>query len=151
MKLAFELYCSGEYSITSLTAEMARQGLIGWGGKPVVRRNIETMLRNPFYIGKMLICKTLYDAVHEPLITATQFQRVKNVKANRHTKKYTKYKMVYRSILTCADCQKMLTGERQTAHIYHRCHTAAGPNLSIREYLLTHPLRQLILTLQLPS
>jgi DNA invertase Pin-like site-specific DNA recombinase len=149
VKLAFELYCSGEYSITSLTAEMARQGLNGWGGKPVVRRNIETMLRNPFYISKMLICKTLYDAVHQPLITATQFQRVKDVKANRHTKKDTKHKMVYRALLTCADCQKMLTGERQKAHIYYRCHTAACPNLSIREDRLTDQLQESLQTLQI--
>ncbi len=109
--MAFEFYCSGEYSMTSLTNGMARYGLTGWGGRPVVRRNIETMLRNPFYIGKMLICGTLYDAAHEPLISAGQFQRVKDMKAGRSVKKSTKHMMTYRSLLTCADCKKVLTGE----------------------------------------
>ncbi|WP_299771840.1 recombinase family protein [uncultured Tateyamaria sp.] len=142
VKLAFELYCTGEHSITSLTAEMARRGLIGWGGKPVVRRNIETMLRNPFYIGKMLVRGTLYDAVHEPLIKAGQFQRVKDVKAGRHKKKSTKHKMTYRTLLSCADCNKMLTGERQKAHVYYRCHTYNCPSLSIREDRLTDQLQK---------
>ena len=55
VNLAFDLYCSGEYSISSLTDEMARRGLTGFYGQPVVRRNMETMLRNPFYIGKMFV------------------------------------------------------------------------------------------------
>lgn len=149
VKIAFELYCSGEYSISSLTTEMARLGLTGWGGKPVVRRNIEAMLRNPFYIGKMLVCGKLYDAVHEPLITASQFQRVKEVKANRHTKKSTKHQMAYRSLLVCGDCRKTLTGERQKAHIYYRCHTSKCPNLSIREDRLADQLQKRLRVLQI--
>lgn len=62
VRTAFELYCSGDYSITSLTEEMRRLGLTGLAGRPVVRRNIEAILRNAFYCGKMLICGTLYDA-----------------------------------------------------------------------------------------
>lgn len=151
VKLAFELYCSGEYSITSLTTEMAARGLTGWRGKPVVRRNIEAMLRNPFYIGKMLICGTLYDAAHEPLITALQFQRVKGVKAGRNTKKSTKHMMMYRSLVTCADCQKVLTGERQKAHTYYRCHTPGCPSQSIREDRLTEQLEKRLKTLEISS
>ena len=151
VKLAFELYCSGEHSITSLTKEMAARGLTGWRGKPVVRRNIEAMLRNPFYIGKMLICDTLYDAVHKPLITASQFQRVKEVKAGRKTKKNTKHMMMYRSLLTCADCQKTLTGERQKTHIYYRCHTPGCPGRSIREDRLTEQLEKRLKTLEISS
>ncbi|WP_299919346.1 recombinase family protein [uncultured Roseobacter sp.] len=149
VKLAFELYCSGEYSITSLTTEMARKGLTGWGGRPVVRRNIETMLRNPFYIGKMLICGTLYDAAHEPLISAGQFQQVKDVKAGRSVKKSTKHMMAFRSLIICADCKKILTGERQKAHIYYRCHTVGCPSLSIREDRLSEQLQKRLQHLQI--
>ena len=151
VKMAFELYCSGEYSITSLTDEMARHGLTGWGGKPVVRRNIEAMLRNPFYIGKMIICGTLYDAVHTPLISAAQFQRVKEIKAGRHQKKSTKHRMTYRALLTCADCKKKLTGERQKAHTYYRCHTKGCPSLSVREDRLTEQLLKHLTALQIAA
>ncbi|WP_415404133.1 recombinase family protein [Tateyamaria sp. SN3-11] len=149
--LAFDLYCSGEYSITSLTTEMAGRGLTGWRGKPVVRRNIESMLRNPFYIGKMLICDRLYDAAHKPLITASQFQRVKEVKAGRNTKKSTKHMMMYRSLVTCYDCHKVLTGERQKAHTYYRCHTPGCPSRSIREDRLTKQLEKRLKTLEISS
>lgn len=149
VKIAFELYCSGEYSITSLTAEMARLGLTGWSGQPVVRRNVETMLRNPFYIGKMLIRGSLYDAVHEPLISVNQFQRVKDVKAARHQKKDTKLTMAYRGLIHCSDCGKVLTGERQKAHTYYRCHTSDCPNLTVREDRLTEQLQKRLRRLQI--
>ena len=151
VKLAFELYCSGEYSITSLTTEMARQGLTGWRGKPVVRRNIEAVLRNPFYIGKMLISGTLYDAVHEPLITANQFKRVGEVKARWHQKRDTRHQMPYRMLLTCAACKATLTGERQKDHVYYRCHTSGCRNGSIREDRLTEQLQKRIGAIQFAS
>ncbi|MEO9514534.1 MAG: recombinase family protein [Rhizobiaceae bacterium] len=140
VKLAFELYCSGEYSITSLSKEMRRLGLTGWYGKPVSRSNIETILRNPFFMGKMLIRGTFYDATHEPLITASQFQRVKDVKAGRHRKKTTKHQMALRSLLICADCKTLLTGERQKAHTYYRCHTSGCPKLKAVFAVYSNPL-----------
>lgn len=133
VKLAFELYCSGEYSITSLTKEMASRGLKGLADRPVVRRNIETMLRNPFYIGKMLVCEKLYDGAHEPLITAAQFQQVNAVKNKRTQKKSTKHKLLFRCLVHCADCGRTLTGERQKTHIYYRCHTSNCASGTIRE------------------
>lgn len=149
VKLAFELYCSGEYSITSLTREMRRLGLTGWYAKPVSRSNIETILRNPFFMGKMLVRGTLYDATHEPLITASQFQRVKEVKAGRHRKKKTKHQMAFRSLLTCADCKTLLTGERQKAHIYYRCHVSGCPALSVREDRLIEQIKTRLKALQI--
>lgn len=151
VKLAFELYGSGEYSITSLTTEMASRGLIGLGGRPVVRRNIETMLRNPFYIGKMLVCGKLYDGAHEPLITAAQFQQVKTVKKNRTQKKSTKHFMLFRGLLHCADCGRMLTGERQKSHIYYRCHTTNCCHGTIREDRLKSEMERQLRQLQISS
>lgn len=151
VRQAFDLYCTGEYSITSLSEEMARHGLTGLAGRPVVRRNIETMLRNPFYIGKMLVCGRLYDGAHEPLISAAQFQRVKQIKAQRAQKKTTKHQRTYRGLLTCADCGKTLTGEVQKSHIYYRCHTKNCPSGSIREDRLEAQLVSRLARLQLSS
>ncbi|MEM9229308.1 MAG: recombinase zinc beta ribbon domain-containing protein [Pseudomonadota bacterium] len=133
VKAAFDLYCSGEYSITSLTEEMARRGLTGWSGRPVVRRNIETMIGNPFYVGKLLVCGKLYDGAHQTLITAVQFRQVKQIKAARTQKKNSKHERKYRGLLTCADCGKTLTGETQKTHTYYRCHTSKCSNGTIRE------------------
>lgn len=148
---AFELYCSGEYSITSLTVEMQRRGLTGFSGQPVVRRNIETMLRNPFYMGKILLKGVLYDGAHAPLISARQFQRLKEIKSQRTQKKSTTHGMQYRGLLHCGLCSRVLTGERQKAHCYYRCHTKNCTTRSIREDMLTTALLRRLKRLSLTN
>lgn len=139
---AFDLYCSGDYSITSLTIEMQRRGLTGFAGQPVTRRNIETMLRNPFYMGKILLKGVLYDGAHESLIATREFRHVQEIKAQRTQKKSTKHSMLYRGLVHCGLCGRVLTGERQKAHCYYRCHTKGCPTCSIREDTLNTTLRR---------
>lgn len=129
----FQLYLSRDYSISSLTEEMRRRGLKGVGGQLVCRRNIETILRNPFYCGKMRICGQLYPASHEPLITTAEFRHVQAIKAERYGKKATRHGFLFRGLFRCAECAGVLTGERQKQHAYYRCHTKGCPAATIRE------------------
>ena len=145
----FELYCSGEYSITSLTDEMRRRGLKGYGDRPVVRRNVETILRNPFYAGRMQVGGKLYPGRHEPLISAAEFQRVAVIKAGRFEKKATKHGLLFRGLIHCADCGKILTGERQKRHVYYRCHTTGCRNGTLREDRLEAQLLAILERLQI--
>lgn len=150
VRLAFELYGTGEYSLTSLTEEMRRRGLKGYGDRPVVRRNIDTMLRNPFYCGQMLVGGKLYPGAHEPLVSVAAFQRIAAVKAGRTQKKSTKHTFLYRGLLHCAACGGVLSGERQKTHCYYRCHTRGCGEGTIREDRLTEQvvaaLRQLTIS-----
>jgi len=145
----FELYCSGDYSITSLTEEMQRRGLKGVGERPVVRRNIESILRNPFYCGKMLVRGKLYDGAHEPLISTAQYRRVAAIKAQRFVKKSTKHELFFRGLFTCGACGQVLTGERQKAHVYYRCHTPRCGRGAIREDRLEETLREKLARLEI--
>lgn len=149
VRQVFELYCSGDYSITSLTDEMRRRGLKGFGDRLVVRRNIESILRNPFYCGKMLIRGKLYDGSHEPLVTVLKFRRVAAIKAQRFAKKSTKHEMVFRGLFTCGACSQTLTGERQKAHTYYRCHTPKCGRGAIREDRLEQAVREKLADLEI--
>jgi site-specific DNA recombinase len=133
VKQLFKLYLTRDYSIVSLTAEMRRRGLSGYGGQPVVKRNVEAILRNPFYCGKMRVCGKLYPGNHKPLISAAVFRRVQAIKKERYGKKSTRHNFLFRGLFRCAGCQGMLTGERQKGHAYYRCHTKGCPAKTIRE------------------
>ncbi|WP_104017830.1 recombinase family protein [Roseovarius nitratireducens] len=149
VKKLFELYASGEYSITSLTEEMRRRGLTGYGARPAVRRNIETILRNPFYCGKMRIAGKLYPGIHEPLISAARFRRVQAIKKSRHVKKSTRHRLLFRGLFHCAACHGLLSGERQKAHIYYRCHSRGCAAKTIREDRLEHSLIAILRRIQI--
>lgn len=145
----FELYCSGDYSITSLTEEMRRRGLKGFGDRPVVRRNIESILRNPFYCGKMLIRGKLYDGAHEPLISTTQFRRIAAIKAKRYAKKSTKHEMLFRGLFNCGACGQILTGEHQKTYTYYRCHTPGCGRGAIRQDRLDQAVHKKLASLEI--
>ncbi len=142
VRTVFELYCSGEYSITSLTAEMQRRGLKGYGDRLVVRRNVDAILNNPYYCGKMKGGGKLYDGKHDPLISTAQFRRVAEVKAGRVQKKATKHRLLFQRLLRCGKCQRLLTGEIQKAHVYYRCHTKGCQQRSAREDHVEEQLRR---------
>ncbi|HFD86328.1 MAG TPA: recombinase family protein, partial [Gammaproteobacteria bacterium] len=51
IKLMFDLYNSGQYSYRSLQAEINQRGLRNHANSPISLTGIETILKNPFYIG----------------------------------------------------------------------------------------------------
>lgn len=125
IKKAFDLYASGEHSITTLHAEMRRSGLVNHEGNPVSRHTIEAILRNPFYAGLIHIRRTgeNFDGIHEPLISLRQFQLVQRLKEGKYGKKVTRHDFQYRGVFSCGTCGRSMTAERQKAHVYYRCHT----------------------------
>lgn len=66
--LAFELYDSGNYSISTLANELKNQGLTSVVGKPLSKSYVHQMLRDKFYVGIMTWCGVEYAGSYEPLI-----------------------------------------------------------------------------------
>ncbi|WP_417519707.1 recombinase family protein [Minwuia sp.] len=132
---AFQLYATGEYSLPSLTDEMALRGLRNGGGKPVSRHCIERMLDNPFYHGICLLRDTgeAFQGIHEPLISTALFEQVQLVRSNRTKKKVTKHNHRFRGLFECAICRTSMVPELQKAHVYYRCHTKGCPTPIMRE------------------
>ncbi|GAB5445474.1 recombinase family protein [Gymnodinialimonas sp.] len=136
VKEVFDRYLTGDYSITSLTDVMRERGLTGYYNQPLVRRNVEQILRNPYYCGQLKCSRGVFDGAHKPLITVATFQKVQKIKASKSTKKATKHSYLFRNLINCSACGRILTGERQKAHIYYRCHTKGCPEKSYREDVL---------------
>lgn len=136
VKEVFDRYLTGDYSITSLTEVMRERGLTGYYNQPLVRRNVERILNTPYYCGQLKCRRGVFDGAHKPLISVATFQAVQKVKASKHTKKKTKHGYLFRNLITCGACGRILTGERQKAHIYYRCHSKGCPEKSYREDVL---------------
>jgi site-specific DNA recombinase len=82
---AFEAYSTGEYSIRSLTEELAARGVgSGWGsrrGKPLANSYVHRLLTNRYYLGYVTFQGTEYPGRHQPLISQSLFDRVQEVLA----------------------------------------------------------------------
>ena len=151
VRLAFKLYASGQHSLRSLRAELTRRGLRNAHGKPLTKGGIETVLNNPFYCGIIHIKRTgaIYKGVHEPLISASLFEAVQQVKLGKSGKKVTRHNHLYRGLFRCAQCAAAMTPERQKGHVYYRCQTQLCPTKCVREEELEIAIREALSCVQL--
>jgi site-specific DNA recombinase len=118
----FEMYASGRYSLTTL-----RKALLVETGVKINRAYLETILKNPFYIGRFLWRGVEYKGVHAPLISVELFQRVRDVFCGRNKPKYRKHQFAFAGLLQCAFDGCTVTTERQKArYIYYRCSHGRG-------------------------
>lgn len=128
---AFVRYATGAYTLRSLATELALQGLVGNKGAPLSATAISRVLRNPFYVGKLVVSGIEYPGIHQPLIEQETYDAVQRQLADRAHRKRTRHAFLYRRQLICRTCRRCLTGERQKQHIYYRCHRCTG--ISVRE------------------
>jgi len=146
VKQAFELYGSGSHSIRTLVSEMRKHGLRTHSGKPLNKSGIEKMLRNPFYCGIIRVQKTgeTFRGAHEPIITATLFERVQDIKSGKKVKKFTRHNHLFRGLFRCQHCSHALIGEIQKGRVYYRCQTSACITKTIREDLVDEAVVKLL-------
>src|SRR5208283_4186044 len=116
IKRAFELYATGRESLTTL-----RKVILENHGLRVSRAYLETILKNPFYIGQFVWRGVTYDGTHVPLISLDLFQRVQDTFAGRNKPKYRKHEFAFAGLLSCAHDGCTVTTELQKGrYIYYR-------------------------------
>jgi site-specific DNA recombinase len=110
MEAAFRLYASGDYSIESLADELTTRGLRTRPGRfpagPVSTSKLNTLLRDPYYIGFVTHKGELIRGRHEPLIDQDLFDRVQTVLNSRSGSGARQYRHHHylKGSLWCGQC-----------------------------------------------
>jgi site-specific DNA recombinase len=115
VKLAFELFASGEYSITTITALISDLGLRTRGtpkrpSAPLSRSMVHRMLRDDYYIGVVTRQGVKREGRHEAIINPAVFEQVQAIltahkASGDRSHKHTHY--LTRSVY-CGTCRKRL-------------------------------------------
>ncbi len=123
VKLMFERYATGLYSITTLSDLMTKDGLTSREGKMVSRKCVEVALKNPIYYGDFAWKGRLYKGRFEPIVTKDLWDRAnKQLRRNNHPEQQRKHYFAFSGLLTCARCGSMITGEiKKGRYVYYRC------------------------------
>ena len=151
VKKLFELYATGQYSLRSLPAEIARRGLHSPNGRPISKNGLERILRNPFYCGLIKITRggATYPGIHERLISANLFEVVRSVRTGRISKAVTRHQYLFHGLFTCALCGTAMVAERQKGHVYYRCHTKTCDTKTVREEAIEEAVTSALLRVRL--
>jgi hypothetical protein len=73
----FELYATGDYSLSALRTKAREIGLTHrLGNRPMTKSEIHRMLQNPIYTGDFRWLGKIHHGSHTPLISHDTFERV---------------------------------------------------------------------------
>ena len=170
VRKAFGMYAENKYRQEDVANFLFKNGIqtratkrwMGDGGRPLKKDRIKAMLSNIFYFGHFKYADEFYEGKHQPLIDKKLFDRVQFVlKLRGKVRKIKNEPQVYCSLLSCGECDSMITAEEKTKHqkngnkhhyIYYRCTKKKGKcsQLYIREEVLNSQLSALLTKLVMP-
>ena len=138
VKLVFELYSKGNYSLYSLANEMRQRGLRKKNGGDLNFKAIGNILNNPFYYGVIHVKKTgeNYAGNHEPLVSKALYDRVQDLLSGRRRRGAVDHKYPYSRTFRCRGCEYSLIGEKQKKYVYYRCHTVTCDNKCVNQTII---------------
>ena len=124
----FDLYSTGEYSISSLHQEALKLGLrYKKSRNPCCRSVIEKILKNPIYMGQIRWNGKVYQGNHVPLISAGLFDEVQEKLRDVRKPKMNSRDFAFKGVLTCGYCGCAITAEMHKGkYIYYRCTNGKG-------------------------
>ncbi len=134
LQWAFEELSLGQNTVVEIWRQAKAKGLT------CSKNNFWHALRNPVYIGKIVIPKLkdeesyTVDGLHDALIRPSVFYKVQDVLVGRKrklkTKVVTQDMLALKGFVTCPKCGKVLTGSAskgRTAHYhYYHCNATCG-------------------------
>ena len=122
IKMMFELYASGAYTLDALRVATAEAGLRTEKNKVLSLSQHQHILKCPFYYGTFVLLGEMHEASHEPLVTKALFDTVQAAMLRRSKPNVMRLKpYVYRGLFRCASCGCTITMETQKGHNYLRC------------------------------
>jgi site-specific DNA recombinase len=148
----FELYATGQYSLTKVRDRIDAEGLKSRTGKRLSRSMIERTLKNPFYYGEFVWKGDRYEGIHEPLISQELFEKVQNELRRNGKPKSRKGTFAFAGLLRCGRCGCQITAEiKKEKYVYYHCTGAKGKCTQpyVREEVLDEKLAEIVRAVQI--
>lgn len=153
IKMMFDWYASGNYSISSIRQKCIEHGFkYRKSEKYISRSNVERILKNLFYTGYFRWNGKIYKGNHPPIIGKELFGKVQTVFKMQNKPKYSKRTFAFSGLLTCGKCGCSITAEiKKKKYVYYHCTGFKGKcgNSWIREEELGDKLGEIVRGVQI--
>jgi len=118
---AFKLYLEPSHSIQTVAQEMKLMGITTRKGRPYYKSQVQRILNNPFYIGINHFDGKDYPGMQEPIISKNIFEAVQTKMRRKLSGHYRHHNPVFKSLIRCSNCGKMVTWQLQKGRFYGAC------------------------------
>jgi len=127
----FELFATGNYSLSSLWKESKKLGVKGRSGTILSRSAIELILKNEFYYGYAYSPKynLRYPHRYEHLITKDLYDKCKRIREGRSKRPshIDAKPFIFKGLLSCKQCGCSMSPEiKKGKFVYYSCTNAKG-------------------------
>lgn len=129
VKRAFEIYSTGDISLSRLITQLYAEGLTYKLSQPKIQKSqLEHILKNPFYYGMIQFKNELYNGKHEPLITKELFDLTQEAFRKDNKPRYLIPKnFMFANLVRCAECGCQISGEiKKGKYLYYSCTGGKG-------------------------
>ena len=122
VKMMFERYATGNYSLSRLEKELFTEGYRSRSGRKIGISQIHRILSDPFYYGVIHWSNKVAQGKHESIITKDLFDKVQEVlKRKIKNPHFTKHTYLFKSKMVCDNCGGLVTWYERKGHVYGHC------------------------------
>lgn len=128
VRLAFELYARGTYSLRELGKILFDKGFRTRKGNRIGKASLACVLQNVFYTGWISWKDELISGTHKAIVDEELFEKVqKIIKARDTSSRMKKRWFAFRGLLVCGYCGCLITAEEKKGkYIYYHCTGSKG-------------------------
>jgi site-specific DNA recombinase len=119
--LAFDLYATGDWTISGLVDHLNQRGLTTtptprMPSRPITEGHLHKVLTNPYYKGQTKFQGVHYDGRHETLVSEAKWQRVQDVLSSHvNGERVRKHPHFLKSTVYCGHCGERLMVQLSTS------------------------------------
>jgi site-specific DNA recombinase len=117
----FTEYATGTHSIESLCNLAKELGLKNDKENYLCKNSMHLLLKNPIYNGAFRWKGEIYLGNHTPIISKDLFDAVQRHLKRKTPLRYNLYQRLFKGILKCTDCGRLITWEEHKGHLYGYC------------------------------
>lgn len=117
----FKKYLEPSQTLKTITKEMELMGIRTRKGRPYNRSYVDKMLSNPFYIGINRFNGKDYPGAQQPILSKKLFEAVQQKKHGKRPHKLTRHNPIFKGLIKCSSCQKLVTWQLQKGRYYGVC------------------------------
>lgn len=150
----WDLLLSGKYTVGEITKIAQKDlGLTGMKGSPISDGVLYKLFGNPFYYGKFLWQKKIWDGTQVRMITKEEFDRAQKIIKRTGSHSSDRNRFAYTRLMKCGECGCAITAEVQKKklvdgsvkeHTYYRCSKQHGPKSCSQSYVKLNKVEEMI-------
>jgi len=126
LREVFNLALTGNYSVEKLYKKAKNLGIQNSRGNHISKTQMYKLLSNPFYKGEFQYSGEIYQGIHKPLITDTEYEIIQNSLKQRSKPRGHNHVWALTGLIRCDVCGRQVTAEQHTkksglVFCYYKC------------------------------